>query len=100
RLEPLRPFMSKDLDILGDFAAAERIAKATESKIQRAPPRGATPVLANIHFKAGGSIRLVQVLYQIPGLNIDDVRKEAIGVEVSGYTIRMADPITLLAGKI
>jgi len=40
------------------------------------------------------------VLYQIPGLNTEDVRKHAIRVEVSGYTIRMADPITLLAGKI
>lgn len=100
RLESLRPFMSKDLDILGDLAAAERIARATESEIQHAPPRGATPVLANIHFKAGGSIRVVQVLYQIPGLNTDEVRKHAIAVEVSGCTIRMADPITLLAGKI
>jgi len=100
RLEALRPFMSKDLDILGDLAAAERIARATESEIQRAPPRGATPVLANIHLKAGGTNRLVQVLYQIPGLNTDDVRKEAIGVDVFGYSIRVADPITLLAGKI
>ncbi len=99
RLEALRPFISKDLDILGDLASAEHIARVTESEIQR-PPRGATPVLANIHLKAGGAVRLVQVLYQIPGLNTNDVRKEAISVDVSGYTIRVADPITLLAGKI
>src|SRR6266446_2762195 len=87
RLESLRPFVSKDLDILGDLAAAECIGRATESEIQLAPPRGATPVVANIHLKTGGSIRLIQVLYQIPGLNTEDVRKHAIAVEVSGYTI-------------
>jgi len=43
RLEQFQPFMSKDLDILGDMAAAERLAKETASVIQRAPPRGATP---------------------------------------------------------
>jgi hypothetical protein len=92
--------MSKDLDILGDMAAAENVAKATGSKIQRAPPRGATPVLANIHLKAGRNIHLVQVLRQIAGLKADDVQKHAISVEISGCSVRIADPITLLAGKI
>jgi hypothetical protein len=100
RLETFQPFMSKDLDILGDMAAAESIARATESEIQRAPPRGATPVLANIHLKAGRNIHLVQVLRQIAGLKSDDVRKHAISVEISGSSVRIADPITLLAGKI
>src|SRR5579862_5047635 len=95
RLTPLRPFTSRDLDLLADLAAALRIAKETKSEIQQAPQRGATPVIANIHVKTESCIRLVQVLYQIPGLNTADVRKHAVGMTVSGYKIWIADPVTL-----
>ena len=97
----MRPFMRVRIWIFSAiWPPPKNLPKATESPIQRAPHRSATPVLANIHLKTGASIHLIQILRGIAGLNSDDVRKHAISVEVSRSTIRVVDPISLLVGKV
>ena len=51
-----RPFTSRDLDLLATIANAYRLASETRGALEKPRRRAASPVLANVEVKTGGTI--------------------------------------------
>jgi hypothetical protein len=100
QLLKLRPFVSRDLDLIGDIADAYRLAEKTHSDIEK-PRRGAaSPVLANIDIRTAGAIRSVQFLRSIRGVTTEEVVEHAVPFTIKKTEMLFSDPITLLKAKL
>jgi hypothetical protein len=99
QLAKLQPFTSEDIDFKGGHADVERIARQLELN----PNYPATVEMTNlsgfIPFKIGDLKSAIEVVRRIPGLS-DSVAAPAIQVEWDEKTIRVLDPISLLACKL
>jgi hypothetical protein len=100
KLKPLRPFTSRDLDLLGEIANAYRLAEQIHVDLRRPRKSSATPVLANIDVPVGEAIRAVQFLRSVGGVTKREITDNAVGVEVRGVKCYVADPITMLRSKL
>jgi hypothetical protein len=99
QLAKLQPFTSEDIDFKGSHADVERIARQLELHPSYPPKVEMTALSGFIPFKIGDLKSTIEVVGRIPGLS-GFVRTPAIQVEWGGTTIRVLDPISLLACKL
>jgi hypothetical protein len=102
RLAPLRPFTSRDLDLLGTIANAYRLAEEAHAAVEQPLKRksGASPVVANVSVATGNVIRSVQFLRHVRGVTNDEITQNAIPFKVGEVKVYFADPITTLKAKL
>ncbi len=98
-LQPLRPFTSEDIDFKGGIEDVRRIAQQLDL-VPVFPPKVAMTALAGaIPFQIGTLKSNIEIVRRIPGVkgSIDDT---AVSAESNGQSIRVMDPISLLACKM
>ena len=99
QLEPLKPFTSEDIDFKGGLDDVQRIARQLELT-PGYPPKVQTTALAGvIPFKIDGLKANIEIVRRIPGVS-GSVDELAVRSEWDGKTIRVLDPISLLACKL
>jgi hypothetical protein len=98
-LEDLQPFTSEDIDFKGGKEDVKRIANQLHlvpgypSKVEMTALAGAIP------FQIGDLKSNIEIVRTIPGIS-GSVDALAIEAELGGKTIRVLDPISLLACKL
>jgi hypothetical protein len=99
QLESLQPFTSEDIDFKGGSHDVQRIARQLKLA-PRYPPKVQMTALAGIiPFQIDGLKSNIEVVRRIPGVS-GSVDALAIQAEWTGKTIRVIDPISLLACKL
>lgn len=98
-LNALRPFTSEDIDFKGSHDDVQRIAEQLESQANYPPKVAITALAGFVPFQIGNLESTVEVVRQIPGVS-DAANTPAIQAEWEGKTIRVLDPISLLACKL
>lgn len=99
QLETLKPFTSEDIDFKGGAADVQRIARQLEltpgypSKVQM------TALAGTIPFQIGGLKANIEIVRRVPGVS-GSVDELAVQSEWEGKTVRVLDPISLLACKL
>jgi hypothetical protein len=100
RLKDFRPFTSRDIDVLGNIEEAAKVALSSGANLKRPPKQAPTPVAANLSIESAGRIRLVQFLYDVPGVKRAEIVDFSFPFKTSEISIRIADPIATLTGKV
>ena len=98
QLEKLRPFTSQDIDFKGNRADVERIARLLELNPSYPRKVEMTVLSGFISFQIGDLKSAIEVVRRIPG--VSDTATPAIQAEWESKTIRVLDPISLLACKL
>jgi hypothetical protein len=99
QLKPLQPFTSEDIDFKGSpddvqyIAGQLKLAAGYPSKVEM------TALAGTIPFQIGGLKSNIEVIRRIPGVS-GSVDALAVQAEWDGKTIRVLDPISLLACKL
>lgn len=99
QLEKLQPFTSEDIDFKGSRADVQRIARQLELSPSYPPKVAMTALAGTIPFQIGDLKSTIEIVRRIPGIS-DSVNTPAIQAEWNGKTIRVLDPISLLACKL
>jgi hypothetical protein len=101
QLRELRPFVSRDLDIVGDRELVGKIAAATGFKHTFSGRRSATLVVGYLKGKdPNGDEILIEVLHGVNGLNPSEIQKHRVFLELDGKKYLTLDPPALLKAKI
>ena len=97
-LGKLRPFTSQDIDFKGNRADVQRIAR--QLGLNPSYPRKVemTSLSGFISFQIGGLKSNIEIVRRIPG--IPETGTPAIQAEWEWETIRVLDPVSLLACKL
>lgn len=98
-LNSLRPFTSEDIDFKGNHDDVQRIAEQLESQANYPPKVALTALAGFVPFQIGNLKSTVEVVRRIPGVS-GSANTPAIQVEWEGKTLRVLDPISLLACKL
>ena len=98
QLVSLQPFTSEDIDFKGGHADVQRIARQLELAPGYPPKVQMTALAGFIPFHIGDLKSAIEVVRRIPG--ISDAHTPAIQADWNGITIRVLDPISLLACKL
>lgn len=98
-LKPLQPFTSEDIDFKGNHDDVQRIARQLESQPNYPPKVALTALSGFVPFQIGDLKSAVEVVRRIPGVS-GSANTPAIQAEWEGKTIRVLDPISLLACKL
>ena len=77
-----------------------RIAKELGIKAQLPHSREMTALAGVVPFQVGGSPTTVEVVRAMPGVQPGVVEKSAAEYDFSGFSLRVADPISLLYCKL
>ncbi len=105
KLRASLPFTSKDLDVIGTETDARRIAQALGWHLSPPPVQGG-PVQAVLSSEPEGTGLAIEFLSEIKGVShqtiVDNVRESVVQIPTTGetVTVRVLDPVLLLAGKI
>jgi len=99
QLKSLQPFTSEDIDFKGGSADVQRIARQLELAPGYPPKVQMTALAGVIPFNFGGLKSNIEVVRRIPGVS-GSVDALAVQAEWNGKTIRVLDPISLLACKL
>ena len=101
RLAEYRPF-SRDVDLLGSIANAQRLAEEARADLEEPRKRksGASPVLANVNVSTGGVVRSVQFLRHVRGVTNPEIIDNAIPFRRGKITLYFSDPITMFKAKL
>jgi hypothetical protein len=97
-LKPLRPFTSQDIDFKGSVEDVRRIAGQLELTPSYPPTAQMTALAGFIPFQIGDLKSAIEIVRRIPGISATTT--PAIQAEWGGNTIRVLDPISLLACKL
>jgi hypothetical protein len=99
-LDPLRPFTSKDADIFGDRAMAERIAVATNWKLTcYSEPRTIAIAMLTKELPNGHPL-LVEVINSVNGLRPRELSDPDLLELRPGQVYRVLSPVLLLKAKL
>lgn len=98
-LEKLQPFTSQDIDFKGNRTDVERIAQQLNLNANYPPKVAMTALSGFIPFQIGDLKSSIEIVRRIPGLS-DHIDTPAIRAVWNGKTIRVLDPISLLASKL
>jgi hypothetical protein len=99
QLKPLQPFTSEDIDFKGSSDDVGHIARQLKlvpgypSKVEM------TALAGTIPFQIGGLKSNIEIVRRVPGVS-GAVEELAVQAEWDGKTIRVLDPISLLACKL
>ncbi|MFZ1055162.1 MAG: hypothetical protein WAN79_05770, partial [Opitutaceae bacterium] len=99
-LDPLRPFMSKDADIFGDRAMAERLAKATQWRLTCYDEPRTIAVALLTKEVPGREPLLIEVINSVNGLTPRDLADPDLLELRPGQVYRVPSPIILLKAKL
>ena len=99
QLEKLQPFTSEDIDFKGGHADVQRIAGQLGLNPTYPPKMAITALSGFIPFQIGDLKSTIEVVRRLPGIS-DAVETPAVQAEWQGQTIRVLDPISLLACKL
>jgi hypothetical protein len=99
-LDPLRPFMSKDADIFGDRAMAERLAKATQWRLTCYNEPRTIAVALLTKEVPGKEPLLIEVINNVNGLTSGDLSDPDLLELRPGQVYRVPSPIILLKAKL
>ena len=99
QLEPLKPFTSEDIDFKGGLADVQRIARQLELTPSYPAKVQMTALAGTIPFQIGGLKANIEIVRRVPGVS-GSVEALAVQSEWDGKTIRVLDPISLLACKL
>ena len=103
RTANLAPFVSRDVDVLGNRETLSRLAATMGVKPQFFPMRPPTNEVGVLIAKStGGSPLIIEVLSHVHGIGNDDLREPAytIAIGTTGVSVRVPGPIALLQAKI
>lgn len=98
-LTKLLPFTSEDIDFKGGRDDVHRIARQLALPPIYPPKVAMTALSGSIPFQIGGLKSAIEVVRRIPGV-AGSVDTLAVQAEWNGQTIRVLDPISLLASKL
>lgn len=98
QLEKLKPFTSEDIDFKGGVDDVQRIARQLALAPAYPPKVQMTALAGFIPFQIGDLKSAIEIIRQIPGISA--AATPAIQAEWDGKTIRVLDPISLLACKL
>ena len=99
QLKPLQPFTSEDIDFKGGSDDVRRIAGQLGLAAGFPHRMEMTALAGTIPFQVGGLRSNIEIVRRIPGVS-DSVDALAVQAEWEGKTIRVLDPISLLACKL
>ena len=99
QLVSLQPFTSEDIDFKGGVADVQRIARQLELAPGYPPKVQMTALAGVIPFQIGDLKSVIEVVRRIPGVS-GSVDESSVQTEWNGKTIRVIDPISLLACKL
>jgi hypothetical protein len=99
QLEKLRPFTSEDIDFKGTREDVQRIAEQLGLIAGYPSTMQMTALAGVIPFDIGGLKSNIEVVRRIPGVS-GSANALAVEAEWNGKTIRVLDPISLLACKL
>jgi len=99
QLRPLQPFTSEDIDFKGSSEDVQRIAQQLKLSPAYPPKVAMTALAGTIPFRIGDLKSNIEVVRRIPGVSCSEDAL-AIEAEWEGKTIRVLDPISLLACKL
>lgn len=96
------PFVSRDVDVLGDRETLLKIANATGSKPQFFPMRPPTNEVGVVFIETGGTSFPVEVLSHVNGIDNDSLCNPAYTIAVGNRSVcvRVPSPVALLQAKI
>ena len=101
RTAELAPFVSRDVDVLGDRATLEELAKLAGTKPQIFPMRPPTNEVGVVIAKdAEGEPLLVEVLRHVHGVSNEELRAPLYTMALGETRVRVPGPIALLKAKI
>lgn len=98
-LQTLQPFTSEDIDFRGGTDDVQLIARQLKLTPGYPPKVQMTALAGVIPIKIGDSKSNIEVVRRIPGV-AGPVDALAVHAEWNGRTIRVIDPISLLASKL
>jgi hypothetical protein len=98
-LQKLQPFTSEDIDFKGSRDDVQRIAQQLALSASYPPKVAMTALSGFIPFLIGNVKSTIEVVHRVPGIS-DSKETPAIQAEWEGTTIRVLDPISLLACKL
>jgi hypothetical protein len=99
QLEPLKPFTSEDIDFKGGHEDVRRIAHQLELTPIFPPRVQMTALAGTIPFQIGTLKSNIEIVRRIPAVS-GSLDARAVQAEWNGKTIRVLDPISLLACKL
>jgi hypothetical protein len=101
RVADLVPFVSRDVDVLGDRETLEELAKLAGAKPQFFPMKPPTNEVGVVIAKdANGVPMLIQVLRGVLGVKNEDLKHPAYTMKLGGGRVEVPGPIALLKAKI
>ena len=101
QLKAFLPFISKDLDLLGDAMDLHEIAAATGFKKVTARREPIIPSAGYLEMPMGteGLVK-IEILKRMYGVTTEEARQAALLIEQRGLQLRVIHPITLLTAKV
>jgi len=99
-LDPLRPFMSKDADIFGDRAMADRLAVATNWRLTCYNEPRTIAIAMLTKDVPGKDPLLIEVINSVNGLTSNDLLDPDILELRPGQVYRVPSPVILLKAKL
>jgi hypothetical protein len=99
QLISLQPFTSEDIDFKGGHDDVQRIARLLQLNPGYPPKVAMTALAGTIPLQIGGSKSNIEIVRRIRGVS-DSIDSLAIRAQWSGITIRVIDPVSLLACKL
>ncbi len=99
----LGPFVSHDVDILGNRLTLERIAKVAGAVPHFFPKRPPTNEVGVVMAKGiDGTPLIIEVLWHLHGISNEELQRVAYTVNIGslGVAVRIPSPIALLQAKI
>lgn len=97
----LAPFVSRDVDVLGDRSTLEALGKAAGAKPQFFPVKPPTNEVGVVVAKdSNGLPLLIEVLRYVHGVSNEELRDPVYTVAVGEIQVRLPSPIALLQAKI
>jgi hypothetical protein len=101
RTVALAPFVSRDVDVLGDRETLEALGKLAGTKPQIFPIRPPTNEVGVVIAKdAGGQPLLIEVLRYVHGVSNEELRDPVYTMALGKTHVRVPSPIALLQAKI
>jgi hypothetical protein len=97
----LAPFVSRDVDVLGDRETLEALGKLAGAKPQIFPTRPPTNEVGVVIAKDGKRIPLlIEVLRYVHGVSNEELRDPVYTMALGEAQVRVPGPIALLQAKI
>lgn len=101
RTAELAPFVSRDVDVLGDRDTLTALGKVAGTKPQFFPLRPPTNEVGVVIAKdANGLPLLIEVLRYVHGVDNEDLRQPVYTVAVGETRVQVPGPIALLQAKL